>query len=224
MDNALKSTVPRLFHSSSDERGGPRRAPLGGPRLELGGAPLLPALGGGPRLELGGAPLLPTLGGGPRLELGGAPLFPAPGGGPFRAAGVCSSSPLSSSSVEVPEIVGILTLIVSSIDAMLSSSSKSTSSSTSSTSSSCETTGDITLAIGVILAVCGFGEGLITGRETGVRLALPGFGRPDETGDMMVVSTGINDAVPPFGPLGLGDKMVFDIGFSTADSGADTRS
>jgi hypothetical protein len=39
---------------------------------------------------------------------------------------------------------------------------------------------------------------------------------------MMVVSTALNDAMPPFGPLGLGDKTVFDIGFSTADSGADT--
>jgi hypothetical protein len=70
--------------------------------------------------------------------------------------GVCSSSPLSSSSVETPEIVGIFTLIISSIDAMLSSSSKSTSS--SSISSSSEINGVITLAIGVILAVCGFGE------------------------------------------------------------------
>tara|TARA_B110000881_G_C18446617_1_gene448798 strand:- start:339 stop:749 length:411 start_codon:yes stop_codon:yes gene_type:complete len=73
-----------------------------------------------------------------------------------------------------------------------------------------------------MLAVCGLTEGLITGRETGVRLALLGPGGPDETGDMMVVSTGLNDAVPPFGPLGLGDKTVLDIGFITADSGADT--
>jgi hypothetical protein len=103
---------------------------------------------------------------------------------------------------------------------MLSSSSKSTSS--SSTSSSCEINGAITLAIGVMLAVCGFGEGLITGREIGFRLALLGGGGLDEAGDMMVASTGFNDAVPPFGPLGLGDKTTFEIGFITADSGADT--
>jgi hypothetical protein len=144
--------------------------------------------------------------------------------------GFCSSSPLSSSFVETPEIVGILIFIVSSIDAMLSSSSKSTSAlslasiifSSLSVLSSNGTNGAITLAIGVMLAVCGSGEGLITGRETGVILALLSGGGLDESGDMMVVSTGFNDVVPPFGPLGLGDKTVFDIGFITADSGADT--